>query len=245
MERIILGAFSKPVYGFLSFINERHPKDEKLKRGKILECGAGGSIPPLALFAQHGYEAWGIDISDEQLNLARQFCEQHGIRMQLRTGDMRQIPFEDEAFDYVYEHYALCHLSKKDTAQSLREMYRVLKHQGLCFLGVMSVECWPESRFGHEKGAGEYWGEEGGEGGLHSLFSDEEIEDLLSDWEIVFKEKHISYLWGAGEKLSKEAWKDAYSKAGSGYSQEAWRARYKSRANEFQYAHLYYFLKKL
>jgi len=53
---------------------------------------------------------------------------------------------------------------------------------------------------GQEKEPGEYWGEEGEERSIHSLFSDEEIDDLLSAWEIIFKEKHINYLWGAGEK---------------------------------------------
>jgi len=159
MERIILRTNAIPVYGFLSFINARHPQDELSQRGKILDCGAGGPIPPLALFARHGFEAWGIDVSDEQLGKARQSCEQHGIEVQLRTGDMRHIPFEDETFDYVYEHYSLCHLSKQDTAQAIGEMYRVLKRQGLCFLDVISADCWPKSRFGQEKEPGEYWGE--------------------------------------------------------------------------------------
>jgi len=41
-----------------------------------------------------------------------------------------------------------------------------------------------------------------------------------------------------------EAWMDSYEEAGGGYSREAWRARYESRVNEFQYAHLYFFLRK-
>jgi len=245
MEKIILRTNAIPMYGFLSFINARHPQEELSQRGKILDCGAGGPLPPLALFAQHGFEAWGIDVSDEQLDMARQFCEQQSIEVHLRTGDMRRIPFEDETFDYVFEHYSLCHLSKQDTAQAIGEMYRVLKRQGLCFLGVISMDCWPKSRFGQEKEPGEYWGEEGGERRSHSLFSDEEMDDLLSVWEVVFKEKHVSYLWGATEKSTLEAWMDSYEKAGGGYSREAWRARYESRANEFQYAHLYFFLRKL
>lgn len=244
MEKIILRTNAIPVYGFLSFINTLRPQEEPAQRGKILDCGAGGPLPPLALFERHGFEVWGIDVSDEQLDKAKQFCEQQGIAVQLRTGDMRDIPFENETFDYVYEHYSLCHLSKQDTAQAIREMYRVLKRQGLCFLGVISADCWPKSRFGQEKEPGEYWGEEGGERRLHSLFSDEEIENLFSAWEIVSKEKRVNYLWGATEGPSLEAWMDSYKEAGRGYSREAWRARYESRASEFQYAHLYFLLRK-
>ena len=244
MERMVLGPNAIPVYGFLSFVNARHSEGDLSQRPKILDCGAGGAVPPLALFAQHGFEAWGIDLSDEQLDKARQFCEQHGLEVHLRPGDMRHIPFEDETFDFVYEHFSMCHLSKQDTAQAIGEMHRVLKEQGLCLLGVISTDCWPISRLGQQKEPGEYWGEEGGDQRLHSLFSDEEMDDLLSVWEVVRKEKHVHYFWGADEKLPLEAWMASHDQAGRGYSREAWRARYESRANEFQYAHTYFVLKK-
>lgn len=43
------------------------------------------------------------------------------------------MPFEAETFDYVYEHYSMCHLSKKDTALAIDEMYRVLIGQFASF----------------------------------------------------------------------------------------------------------------
>jgi len=49
------------------------------QRGKVLDCGTGGAVPPLALFRQHGFEAWGIDASTEQLDRAGQFCEQRDV----------------------------------------------------------------------------------------------------------------------------------------------------------------------
>jgi ubiquinone/menaquinone biosynthesis C-methylase UbiE len=245
MENVILRTNAIPVYGFLSFINARHPQGETPQRSKILDCGAGGPVPPLALFHRHGFEAWGIDASDEQLDRARQFCERQGIELHLRTGDMRRIPFEDEAFDYVYEHYSMCHLSKRDTVLAISEMYRVLKRQGLCFLGVISADSWPKSWFGQEREPGEYWGEEGGELTLHSVFSDEEADELVSAWEAVSKEKHVTYLGELADETSLEAWMDLYEEAGDRCSQEAWRARYASRANTFKYAHLYFILRKV
>jgi SAM-dependent methyltransferase len=244
MENVILRTNAIPVYGFLSFINARHPQGETPQRSKILDCGAGGPVPPLALFHRHGFEAWGIDASDGQLDRARQFCERQGIELHLRTGDMRRIPFEDETFDYVYEHYSMCHLGKRDTALAVSEMYRVLKRQGLCFLGVISADSWPKSWFGQEREPGEYWGEEGGEPTLHSVFSDEEVDELVSAWEVVSKEKRVTYLGGLADETSLEAWMELYGEAGDRYSQEAWRARYGSRASAFQYAHLYFILRK-
>ena len=201
MEHTILRTNATPVYGFLSTINAKQPSEEGQSRGKILDCGAGGLVPPLVLFAQHGFDAWGIDISDEQLDKARRFCEQSGTKMHLQSGDMRQIPFEDETFDYVFEQYAMCHLNKKDTARAIAEMHRVLKKQGLCFLGVISMDCDPKTGYGEEIAPGEFLGLEDGEQRLHSLFTDEEIEGLLTDWEMVSKEKRIHYHDGAEGRI--------------------------------------------
>jgi SAM-dependent methyltransferase len=244
MDNVILRTNAIPVYGFLSLINERHPQEGTSPRGAILDCGAGGPVPLLALFHQHGFEGWGIDNSEEYLEMARQFCEQQGIELHLRAGDMRRIPFEDETFDYVYEHYSMCHLSKGDTAQAVREMHRVLKPGGLCFLGVISTDTWPKSLFGEERSPGEYWGDEGGELTSHSVFGDEEADGLVSGWEVVIKEKKVRYLRELAEKQSLEGWMGLYEEAGVRISREEWRKRYADRANAFLYAHLYFVLKK-
>jgi ubiquinone/menaquinone biosynthesis C-methylase UbiE len=245
MKDVILRTNAKPVYGFLSTINARQPEGETLQDRRILDCGAGGAVPPLALFWRHGFEAWGIDTSPEQLDRARQFCEEQGIELHLRTGDMRAIPFEDESFDYVYEHYSMCHLSKRDTGKAVGEMYRVLKPGGLCFFGVISADSWPKSFFGQERQPGEYWGEEGGhELTLHSMFSDEEADILASVWQIVSKEKQVRYLLELAKETSLGSWMDLYEEAEDKLSPEAWRARYQSRANAFQYTHLYFIAEK-
>lgn len=201
MENVILRTNAIPVYGFLSVINTRDPIDKGQPRGKILDCGAGGPTPPLALFAQHGFEAWGIDISEAHLEEARQFCTQNDIKIHLQTGDMRQIPFEDDTFNYVFEHYTMCHLNKRDTARAITEMRRVLKKQGLCFLGVISMDSWPKASFGREQAPGEYWGQEGAGETVHSLFTDKEIKSLLSGWEVLSREKRIQYHGGEEESL--------------------------------------------
>ena len=251
MKNFVLRTNAIPVYGFLSVITARQsqgetaPQGKALPKGKVLDCGAGGPVPPLALFRQHGFEAWGIDASEEQLERARQFCEEQGIELRLRKGDMRRLPFEDGAFDYVYEHYSMCHLSKRDTALAVSEMHRVLKGGGLCFLGVISDDSWPKSLFGEEREPGEYWGEEGGHAQtLHAMFTEGEADELVSAWEVVSKEKQVSYLRKAAGEASMEAWMDLYGEARDRYSREDWRAGYESRRNAFQYAHLYYTLRK-
>lgn len=245
MTDIILRINAIPVYGFLSMIQSIRSRAGLPVPGKILDCGAGGLLPPLALFHQHGFETWGIDVSDEQLAKASQFCQVQGIDLHLQKGDMRCMPFPDGSFDYVYEQYAMCHLSHGDTVLAVDEMRRILKPGGLCLLGFISTDCWPHSIFGEEKEQGEYWGEEGEDAlVLHSLFTDEEAAIMVDGWEIVSMEKETRYLRELAAKASLEDWMALYE-AACGFTQEAWQARYAQRVYQYRYVHLYYILKKI
>lgn len=113
------------------------------------------------------------------------------------------------------------------------------------FLGVISDDTWPKLFFGQEEEPGEYWGEEGGaQLTLHSIFTDPEADELVSGWEILTREKQIRYLRDAVGEIALDAWMGLYEEAKGRYTREEWQARYESRANEFQYAHLYYCLRK-
>lgn len=188
MATIILRPKAAPVYQFLSTILSRG-----LTTGQVLDCGAGGPVPPLAIFAQQGFDCWGIDISDEQLDKAEAFAVEYAITLHLQKADMRRMPFNDAEFDAVYEHFAMCHMSKRDTAQTIREMHRVLRPGGLCFLGFISDSTFPKSGFGTEQAPGEFYGKEGESMTLHSMYSDEEAEALLAGWEVLSKQKLIAY----------------------------------------------------
>src|SRR5947209_5166772 len=72
---------------------------------KVLEVGCGSGCD-LLQFAKHGANAYGIDITEEHLRLA---CERVENMAEVRYGDGRQIPFPDNAFDYVYSHGVLHH----------------------------------------------------------------------------------------------------------------------------------------
>jgi ubiquinone/menaquinone biosynthesis C-methylase UbiE len=244
-ETFILHPNAVPVYGLLSLINARSPEERPLPRRRVLDCGAGGAVPPLALFSRHGFEAWGLDVAEEPLEKAKAFCQEEGVALRLHRGDMRRIPFKDGSFDHVYEQYSMCHLSKADTAVAVGEMKRVLKSGGLCLLGVISTDTWPKSLFGEEKAPGEYWGAEGEELlVLHSTFTDREADALAAGWDVVSKKKRVTYLWEVAQETTLEAWMALLEEGEVSSSQDAWRAGYENRANAFRYVHLYYVLTK-
>ena len=95
------------------------------KSGKILDvgCGAGRNFRKV-----EGLEWYGVDFSQEMLNLAEEYAEKSGIDIVLKKAPAEDLPFEDDYFDAVMM-YAVIHCidSTKKREKALREIYRVLR----------------------------------------------------------------------------------------------------------------------
>jgi 23S rRNA A1618 N6-methylase RlmF len=79
--------WATPLYEFLRQCNASQ------LRKTILDCGAGGSQPPLSLFYQYGYQTFGIEIAAQPLEEAQRFCADNNMPLGIIRGDMRCIPF--------------------------------------------------------------------------------------------------------------------------------------------------------
>ncbi|MHA1197852.1 MAG: class I SAM-dependent methyltransferase [Candidatus Heimdallarchaeaceae archaeon] len=178
-----LTLFRPTIYKFL-----RIAKWKKPEKGIVLDCGAGGQNPPLALFCKHGYDAYGIDISDNALEEAENFAAIYDLDLKLSIGDMRELSFDREYFDLVYLYNSSIHLTKADTKKAVKEMLRVLKKGGLfCINFLWYNDVHPS--LGKEKEMGEFWNMEHGEETVHSFFTEEETEQMLEGTKVLFKEK--------------------------------------------------------
>ena len=175
------------LYTFLQYCSESALEKE------ILECGAGvwGLLEPLLVrFHERGYATHGIEISEERLAAAQRYCAEHQLDVDLRLGDMRQIPFADMTMSFVYSYNAIFHMTKADIAIAMGEIKRVLKPDGLCFVNFLSVEDQGYGE-GEEQGRGEFLGMEAGEETLHSYYEDGEGDAHFGGFEILHKEKRI------------------------------------------------------
>jgi len=103
------------------------------KKGKLLEIGCG-NCRNLKLFK--GFDLYGIDFSSEMLKYAKKFSNKYSLNIKLKKADMIKIPFKENYFDYILNLASLHHLTKENADKSLKEIYRVLKKNGQCFISV-------------------------------------------------------------------------------------------------------------
>jgi SAM-dependent methyltransferase len=92
---------------------------------RILDFGCGTGEMTV-LMNQLGYQAFGIDVHREHLELARLLAEENGVpaeRLILSTGG--RLPFEDRRFDVATMFVVLEHLSDQVLARVLPELARV------------------------------------------------------------------------------------------------------------------------
>ncbi|VBB09123.1 methyltransferase type 11 [Lucifera butyrica] len=182
------------LYRFLNYCNE-----SRLNKS-ILDCGAGGSCPPLALFAEFGYETYGIEIDDSQIEKTKKFSQKNGLNLRICKGDIRELPFEDESISHIYSYNSIFHMQKKDIQKAVQEIKRVVKPEGMICLNFLSIyDDWYGR--GEEIGKNEFLQIERGQTVIHSYYDVMEAESYFKDMEILFKENRIINTVYEGQKM--------------------------------------------
>lgn len=190
--------YAFPLYNFLKYCNTN--PNEKI----ILDCGAGGSNPPLSLFYEFGYKTYGIEMSEEQLKKANIFCANNNVDLNIIHGDMKKLPFNNEFFSFLFSYNTSVHMRKEDFLLALSEFYRVLKDGGLCYVNFLSEECDSYGN-GEQVGEGQFIHTDNNEATLYCHYKDNEIEKYFSKFEIIYKEKRIIQ-----RKIDEEKYISAY-----------------------------------
>ena len=108
---------------------------------KVLEVavGPGFTLTELAKLVGTQTRIYGVDLSTSMLNLTRGRLEAHGFsNFDLREADCRNLPFDDNTFDVLYNGYMLDLIPFADMSGILQEFQRVLKPSGRMILLNMS-----------------------------------------------------------------------------------------------------------
>jgi SAM-dependent methyltransferase len=112
--------------------------------GRLVDVGCGTGAHTTA-FADRGWETVGVDISEDQLKLARE----RGL--EVVQADAAALPFDDASFDAAVSMWT--HTDVEDFSSLLREVVRVLRPRTpFVYVGAHPCFVGPHSRFVEAEG---------------------------------------------------------------------------------------------
>ena len=104
-----------------------------------LGCGLGRHT---VLFAENGFNVSGFDISKEGIRKTKEWLKNLDLKADLKVGDMLELPYENESFDCILCRNVISHQDTEGVKQIIKELYRVLKNNGECYLTLGSKSTW-------------------------------------------------------------------------------------------------------
>ncbi len=121
-------------------------------RGRVLDGGAGsGRATLMVLLARPQASVVALDLFDEGYGIdgngpdrlrANARAADVESRLEIKKGDLRELPFEAGSFDAAVSSFAIDHLGKKGAQQSIAEMARVLRPAGQFLLMVLNTDAY-------------------------------------------------------------------------------------------------------
>jgi ubiquinone/menaquinone biosynthesis C-methylase UbiE len=114
-------------------------------RDRILDAGCGYGAYSKIL--SENFEVIGVDISEKQIELAKQNAQ----KAKFFSQDMTNLTFPDEFFGGILSYYAIIHIPREEHDVLLRNFYRMLKKGGIVLLTFQStdvLESYNENFFG-------------------------------------------------------------------------------------------------
>ena len=149
-----------------------------------LGCGLGRHA---IQFAKAGFNTSGFDLSETSIERTGEYAERAGVKVDLRVGDMLNLPYGDDSFDCIYCRNVISHTDTAGMRKIVSELKRVLRKGGECYLTLGSKQTW---------GFQQDWPvvdentkirvEDGPENGIPHFYADYDlIVDLFKDFEIL------------------------------------------------------------
>ena len=149
---------------------------------RVLEIGFGAGNN-LWFLAEAGFAVSGIEYSATAVAHARARLDGLGLAVDVRVGDLKELPYADGEFDYVLDRGALTQNLHSDVRVAAAEIHRVLTLNGELLSFTLFGDEHPERRFGTEVAPGS--SDHFTDGyfrtvGLTSFFSEADLRGIFS-----------------------------------------------------------------
>ncbi len=124
------------------------------RSGRVLDSGFGRGAN-LVMFAQNGYEAHGLEVSQESLTAAEELAKCAGVKLQVGLLTEPKLPYPDAYFDIVVSWSAVYYFGKRPlVAMAIEEFRRVLRPGGVLLMTVIHPDNCIVKRFSEDLGEG-------------------------------------------------------------------------------------------
>ncbi len=124
--------------------NIEYTKEEKLwkkevvnlpkicKNKEVLELGTGNGKTLISIIKQKPSKVIAMDFSSKSIEISSNlFKKEKNIKF--LKADATYLPFKENSFEVIFARYILNNLIKKERLKAIKEIYRVLKEDGLLF----------------------------------------------------------------------------------------------------------------
>ena len=104
-----------------------------------LGCGLGRHS---ILFGQNGFNVYCFDISEDAINRTKEWATKEKLEFDYKVGDMLDLPYDDNKFDCILCRNVISHTDTEGMKKVIKELNRVLKVGGECYLTLGSKDSW-------------------------------------------------------------------------------------------------------
>lgn len=124
------------------------------RSGRVLDVGFGRGAN-LVMLAQAGFEAHGLEVSEESIKAAQELAVLGGCELHLGLLTTTEIPYADHTFDIVVSWNAVYYYGKRSlVAAAIEEFHRVLRPSGVLLMSVIHPNSFMVGRLSMDVGDG-------------------------------------------------------------------------------------------
>lgn len=78
----------------------------------------------------------------EAINRTKEWAKEENLTFDYKVGDMLNLPYKNEQFDCIYCRNVISHTDTEGMKQVIKELNRVMKKDGECYLTLGSKDTW-------------------------------------------------------------------------------------------------------
>jgi SAM-dependent methyltransferase len=150
-------------------------------KGPVLDLGCG--IGRHVIYCHEmGLDAYGVDLSDSAVALARQWADRKGLldyQQKIVQGDVRHLPWDNNFFPFAVSHGVLDSMPFEIARAACGELARVMPKDGLFYCDLISGD---DSQHAREFSGEEIVKTAHEQGTIQLYFNLEKIHEMIRDY---------------------------------------------------------------